>query len=140
MSQQQPRTSVTFPEVDVERAMAAEFGWGSGGRGTVDRSDSVVGSGVVVSARARPAAAAVDRKKSWGSERGLVSVPEEGIEDDDDHAGGGGDGDDNYHSSPGSAAGSPGRRHRRMPSDDDQAVLLGHRRNIGNGGTGELEA
>jgi len=116
------RASVGLKE-EIDRAMRAEFGWGSGGRTTVDRSDSVVGSGTVASARARPTGTPdVARKKSWGSERGLVSVPEEGLEEYDEY------------DSQASGAGTPKARpsqgggHRRMASDDDRVMLLGHQR------------
>ena len=126
------RASVGLKE-EIDRAMRAEFGWGSGGRTTVDRSDSVVGSGTVASARARPTGASdVSRKKSWGSEHGLVSVPEEGLEE--------------YgieYESQGSGAGTPkaspsqGGGHQRRTSDDDRVLLLGHQRTPSEESMGE---
>lgn len=75
------RQSQSFKD-DVDRAIGAEFGWGSpSGDGSglrpnsiIERSDSVVGSGIVPGARARDS---MGRTVSWGSERALVAVQEE---------------------------------------------------------------
>lgn len=91
---------------DIDRAIGAEFGWGSGGRTSVERSASVVGTGVVVSAKAQAGDDASWRTKSWASEAGLVAVPESAEEE---YPGGDTSGRDG---------------HRRMGSDDDDRELL----------------
>lgn len=105
------RQSQTFKD-DVDRAIGAEFGWGSSpgdGLGLrpnsiIERSDSVIGSGVVPGARARDS---MGRTVSWGSERALVAVPEE--EDHDEE-----------------------RRRQRAGSNGDREALLGEHQRSGS--------
>lgn len=102
------RQSQSFKE-DVDRAIGAEFGWGSPNgenpglrsNSVLERSDSVVGSGMVPGARARDS---MGRTVSWASERALVAVQEE--EDSEEER----------------------RQRAGSPEEDRQALLAGRQR------------
>jgi hypothetical protein len=76
------RASLNLKE-DVERALSAEFGWGStsppeGDRDALERSGSIVlGSGVVQTAKVRPTGESMARAVSWETAHVLVAVPED---------------------------------------------------------------
>lgn len=111
------RHSETFKD-DVDAAIGAEFGWGAGGRNSMERSDSVVGSGSVQVAKVRARGDSVgnNRTKSWSGEQGLVAVPEGPEEEDDHHS---------WSGSQGSRGSGTGGRRRAGDVDEDRVGLLG---------------
>ncbi|OIW26564.1 hypothetical protein CONLIGDRAFT_646722 [Coniochaeta ligniaria NRRL 30616] len=130
-------------KVHVDRAVGTEFGWGWGNptSGSVERSGSLVGMGVV---RGRKSAAvesfeAVRRD----SERGLVGIDEDGDGEDDD--------DDDGETVRGSHDGGRqvGVGHQMASEDDTHALLAsqghesgfgmpGFRDQVGRGGDGRV--
>ncbi|KAJ9148498.1 hypothetical protein NKR23_g4793 [Pleurostoma richardsiae] len=101
---------------EVDRAIGAEFGWGgTNAASAVERSGSVVASGVVPDAKGKPEMNGRPRMVSWGSERGLIGVPEGEL---DEHDG--------------------TKRGLHIGGEEDRQALLGRGRTMSEGDVGDI--